>query len=398
MNSSSISARFRQLGDLAGTIGELTLAFSPWVPTTGPSAVADVTPEYLTTVLGTDHAGARVEACERLGGSTGTTDRVRLGLTWNPIGAAAGLPNRVFVKSTPLSAKNRAMVGPLKMGVNEVRFYGSARSELDAIAPIAYAASSSLGGRFLLVLEDLTLRGCQPFSLSDEVGLDHLQGVVRCLASLHATFWGSPRFAGDLAWVAIESRRPAHGLLTSLHRRARRRFLDGRESVDGPVQRLAAELTGNEQAIIMRREQGPQTLLHGDCHLGNTYRLADSQSGLLDWQIVHRGSGLREIAYFLGSGAPVALRRTHERDLLKLYLESLRERGVRNTPTFSQAWEQYRFWISYAWDAVQLTRTWPGLQVQANMDASWERVNAAVRDLEVADAVRSAIAAHSPGV
>lgn len=283
------------------------------------------------------------------------------------------------------------MVGPLQMAVNEVRFYRSARKDLADVAPLAWATHCDRGARFLLVLEDLALRGCRAFALADNCDLDHLRGMMIALATVHARFWESPRFESDLAWVVTERRRPAHALLTATHRRFRKRFLKSDCTAPEPVRRLAAMLTEHEQRVIERREHGPLTLVYGDCHLGNTYQLADGSSGLLDWQIVHRGAGLREVAYFLGSGAPIELRRRHERELIDLYLDTLASLGVRDVPSRALAWDDYRFWLSYAWDAVQLTLMWPGLQAQANMDASWSRVCAAVCDLDVADAVKRAV-------
>lgn len=365
----------------------MALSLSPWVPSTGPVHARHIGRDWLQHTLAHAHPGAVLEAFARIGGTTGTTDRTRLRLRWNEAGVAAGLPKTVFVKCTPLSAKNRAMVGPLQMAATEVRFYRGPRADLGEIAPTAHATNIGRGARFLLLLEDLIDRGCEPYSLHQDVGLEHLEAMMQVFGELHGRFWQSPRFETDLVWLPTERHRPAFGLLQWFHRRARRRFLDGRESAPSTVLALAKALSDHEEEIAGCREAGPLTLVHGDCHLGNTYRTADGRGGLLDWQIVHRGAGLREIAYFLGTGAPIELRRRHERELIALYLDALGRHGVRHPPTPDAAWEAYRFWIAYGWDAVQLTRTWTGLQTPAAMEASWTRINAAVGDLDVASAV-----------
>lgn len=372
-------------------ISEILWSLSPWVPRSGPVAVSHLEPQWLGAQLAGAAPGARIERIEALDGTSGTTDRRRLALHWNDVGVRAGLPTRVFIKSTPLTASSRVMVGPLRMATNEVRWYDSVGPELIDIAPRAYASYATRGARFMLVLEDLSERGCRPYSLADEVELEHLQGMMVALAKLHARFWDSPRFGADLAWVVPERQRPAHALLTKTHRRFRKRFLKPDCTDTAAVRRLATVLSDHEDAVVARRERGPLTLVHGDSHLGNTYRLDDGSSGLLDWQVVHRGQGLREVAYLLGTGAPIELRRRHERELIALYLDTLASPGVKHPPAAEAAWDDYRFWLSYSWDAVQLTRMWPGLQTPAAMDASWLRACAAVEDLDVAAVVEHAV-------
>jgi hypothetical protein len=103
--------------------GELLAAVLPTLPGSGPTAAADVTAGWLTRHLARKTPGAVAQRISPLGGTTGTTDRRRLAVEWNESGRAAGMPDHLFVKSTPLSAKNRTMVAALGMAVNEARFY-----------------------------------------------------------------------------------------------------------------------------------------------------------------------------------------------------------------------------------------------------------------------------------
>jgi predicted unusual protein kinase regulating ubiquinone biosynthesis (AarF/ABC1/UbiB family) len=55
----------------------------------------------------------------------------------------------------------------------------------------------------------------------------------------------------------------------------------------------ATELFGDIWARYIRTlapdvSRAPQTLLHGDPHIGNTYVLPDDTVGFLDWQMVRR--------------------------------------------------------------------------------------------------------------
>ncbi|MCW2831059.1 MAG: hypothetical protein JWP31_1751 [Aeromicrobium sp.] len=367
---------------------DLGWSVSPWAPAPKPHRASDVTPAFVTSSFGVP--GAQVESLTDLDGTSGTTDRRRLAVSWNATGTAAELPSSVFVKSTPLTAKNRAMVGPLSMAVNEVRFYDEARPQLPAdVAPIAYATRSGRGARHLLLLEDLVARGAQTLALSDDCDLAHARGVVTALAQLHAAFWDSPRFATDLGWLAPQTSRPGFALLGMTFRRVRRSLLSSTTvTLSAAVRDMATVVNQHDKALYAHWLRGPQTFLHGDSHLGNTYRLADGTSGLLDWQVVHRGPGLREVSYFLGNSVPIELRREHEADLLRLYLATLAEAGVPDVMTFEQAWDDYRFFLFDAWDSAAICVLWPGLQTAANVEASFARANAAVDDHHVADVLR----------
>lgn len=378
--------------DASLMLGRAATSVFPWVPSLGPMQATDIKKSWLQKQIATGINGAELVSTTLLSGDSGTTDRQHLGLEWNEAGKKADLPSVVFIKSTPKTASSRLMVGPLKMASNEVQFYRTARHFLDDEAPKVYASNIGMGARFLLVLEDLSARGCQTFMLADEAPLSHLRGMMVALAGLHAAFWESPRLDQDLAWLDRERSRPGFRMMMAVHRRFRQRFINGKEMASAPVSELARVLTAYEDEVVCVRERGPHTLVHGDTHLGNTYILNDGRSGLLDWQIAHRGQGLREVAYFLGTGAPIELRRQHEQELLNLYLDTLRSKGVVLDLDFNEAFDTYRFWLAYGWDAVQLTRNWEGLQTKESMDRSWERINAAVEDLDVAAAVRAAVA------
>jgi len=382
----------RRAGAVAGSIGQVVLGLAPWVPAPRPHDGAALRPDWLTRQLGEQVPGAAVDHIEVLDGTTGTTDRLRLALRWNETGRAASLPASVFVKSTSRSPKNRTMVGALWMAVNEVKFYGTARAELGDVAPEAYVAHAGVGARFLLVLEDLVARGARPFGLGDDCDLAHARAMMRTLADVHATFWESPRFATDLAWAAPVTRRPGMTLLAFQFRRVRRKMLESPERFGLPpaVRRLARVVNDHDDALYRRWERGSLTLLHGDSHLGNTYALPDGRAGLLDWQVVFRGPGVREVAYFLATSAPTHLRREHERALLRVYIDTLRENGV-DAPSFDAAWDDYRFFVYDAWDSAAITVLWPGLQPSQTVARSFERATAAVVDLEVDKAVEHAL-------
>jgi hypothetical protein len=241
--------------------GELVAAVLPALPGSGPSSAADVTTEWLTRHLASTTPGAAAQHISPLGGTTGTTDRQRLSVEWNDSGRAAGLPDHLFLKSTPLSAKNRTMVAALGMAVNEARFYNEAADELGSIAPRAWYARAGVGARFLIVLEDIVAAGGRPYALADICDIDHAQGLIDAFATLHARFWESPRLVGDLSWVRTWSTRPGYGVLKTFYSRglARTRSARGVLLDDlRPGARAAPHCGARSHRAIPGRSAGPR--------------------------------------------------------------------------------------------------------------------------------------------
>ena len=371
----------------ARAVAELAASAWPWVPTRGPSKSSDITAQWLTVNLGARAPGAAALSATPLDGTTGTTDRRRLAVEWNEAGKRAGLPADIFVKSSPLSAKNRG-IAALGMSVNEVRFYQQVADELVGVCPKAWYSYAGMGARFLIVLEDIVADGARPYALADRCEIEHARGLVDAFAKLHSRFWESPRLNGDLNWVRTWSTRPGNAVLKSFYKRGRRGALRlDRAEATPAVHSTAVALDVNTDAYYREFGAGPLTLLHGDSHLGNTYSLPDGRSGLLDWQVIWRGPGLREVTYWMITGLDSDIRRANERDLLERYLEGLRAGGVIDVPSREEAFQRYRLFSAEAWDATAMTIAWPGLQAPESAEAGWRRACVAVEDLDTAGVV-----------
>ncbi|HEX5066296.1 MAG TPA: hypothetical protein VFY49_09290 [Myxococcota bacterium] len=356
--------------------------------------MSEVDAAWLTAVLAKDTRGARVLHVEDRGGSSGTTDRRRLALTWNDAGFEAGLPAHLFVKATSPSAKNRTMVAALSMAMQEVRFYEQVRPSLGDIAPRARYACAGHGARFVLLLDDLLEEGARPIASGDACTVAHARAVIDALARLHAAYWRSPRLATDLAWARPMVSRPGFPLLANQFRRVRRTFLaeSDRRGVGSRLRRMLRLLNGHDLALYRSWSAGPQTLVHGDSHFGNTYALPDGRAGLLDWQVVFRTRGIREVSYFVTAALDRAERSAHERQLVERYIDRLAAAGVPDPPSYAEAWDDYRFFVHDAWDSVALTMLWSGLHPPAALAAGYERACAAVDDLAVDEIVERRIA------
>ncbi len=358
-----------------------------------PADLDDLTPSVLGAALADRVPGVVVErvdivAAKHAGeGVASTADRVIVDLTYAP-GTSGDLPERLVLK-TMLASPH----APRAMYENEVRFYRDIRDTLDIETPRVFASHfDPPTGRFGLLLEDLTARGARFPSALDPVSLTEVRSILGNLASLHARFWDSPRFAADLSWVPTPMSGgmfevfDAIGLELIEDQVARHPF---KAELIAPLGRTVAQMWEPLWRVQRLHTLAPTTLLHGDPHIGNTYLLPGEQGGLLDWQLMVRGSWAHDVTYVLITALDTEVRRTHQRDLLAEYLELLASAGAAPVPTLDAAVAQYR--AAALWGLVIGWLICPpenyGPEITA---ANITRLVAAVEDLETFAAIAAA--------
>jgi len=355
-----------------------------------PSNLQDLTPEVLEAALAVRAPGVVVEgveivAAKRCGeGVASTADRLVLDLSY-AAGTGVDLPRRMILK-TMLASPH----APPAMYENEVRFYREIRDDLDIETPAVFAGHFDPStGRFGLLLEDLTARGARFPSALDRVSLDEVRSILSHLATLHARFWDSPRFGADLSWVATPTSGgmfdvfDAIGLELIEDQVTRHPF---KAELIEPLGRNLPQMWELLWRVQERHTSALTTLLHGDPHLGNTYLLPGSRGGLLDWQLMMRGSWAHDVTYLLVTALDPEIRRAHQRDLLAEYLGQLAAAGVDGLPSAEDAFEQYR--AAALWGLVIGWLICPPENYgQPITEANITRTVAAVDDLETFAAI-----------
>jgi len=174
----------------------------------------------------------------------------------------------------------------------------------------------------------------------------------------------------------------------------KRLFKQGHE-MPASTRRATEFFCDNRPALDRAWEALPFTLVHGDCHMGNTYAKdlgsADSGAGLYDWQNIHKMNGLRDVAYYTIQALSPESRRTHERALLETYLDALAENGAGTAaPSYTEAFDTYRMLAFDGWLAAYTTLAIGGLQEQAAMEICFARCATALDDLDTEQALRAA--------
>jgi len=385
-----------QLG-VAKTVAQIgaTIVRERWWPVpapdtadTVPRSAEAISPRWLTSTLCTNVPSAAVLAVEVVGGDNGTSARRALKVAYNDAGRDAGLPERLFSKSTA-TFYSRLLLGITGIAEGESLFYNDVRPSLKLRSPNAYYAGfDPRSYRSLVLLEDLAVQGWSfPDPLDNPVTRGDAEDMVAELAAYHSALWDSTRLDRELRTL-----RPALEWQENLNRKVgfEKRTLKGleraRDVVPEVLYRRRDEVYAAFMASLALHRNGSTTLLHQDLHLGNWLRDEDGRMGLYDWQCVARGNWALDYSYALAGALDSEDRRNWEEDLLRSYLERLRDGGVHTPPTFDEAWLAYRqqsmhglvFGLFTLGDSVLE----PELQPRDYTLAAIERISQHVADLD----------------
>ncbi len=325
-----------------------------------PTEIEHLTAGWFSEVLGRDVADATV-----VDRSSGTTGRARVLLRGEP-----GVPESVFVKLPPFDEQQRALVDKTGMGVAEARFYRDLAAGVAARVPEVWFAEAD-DHDYVMVLEDLVATGCRfPTPDDDDIATRALD-IVEQLAALHGPYWESERFAtgGDLEWLAERGTRGGGGGRVFVQR-----AIDTIADQFGEAfHRIAAIYLSRAPDIVRLWREGAGTLVHGDAHIGNLFVdvAAGNRTGFLDWAVVCRAPGMRDVSYVLCNSVPVDVRERIEHDVIDRYCEILVGQGVVLDP--EEAWNQHRLHAVYSW--VSATST-------AGMGSKWQPLAVGLRATE----------------
>jgi aminoglycoside/choline kinase family phosphotransferase len=311
-----------------------------------PRSVDGLSNEILTDALQDLQPGIEVLAYEILRveqcgeGAASTADQVFLNLRYGGV-VPEGIPRQVLLKTMLISAH-----APPEMYENEVVFYRDIRPDLTLETPRVFASEfDRSSGHFGVIMEDLTQRSAFFPNASHDISVQQIKSILRTLATLHGSFWQSQRLTSDLQKIAT----PVAGGMSNIFRQHGYELVADQVSQHPFKQALISPLGLSledmwDRLCLFQDEtlQEPQTLLHGDTHIANTYLLPDDKGGLYDWQLMVRGNWAHDVSYLIATGLTAELRRQHGKALLQYYLDLLREQNLPNLPDPDQAWYLYR--------------------------------------------------------
>lgn len=328
------------LAGKAALVGAISLAEKLRAPSITsrddvPISGRQVTTDWLTSVLCRDILGAKVLTAAFPGGSSGSSERVAIRVTYNEAGKAAALPENVFTKASA-TYKQRLLMGGAGILEGETRFYMGLRDKSTVEAPRGYwGRVDRRSWRSIAVMEDIAAtKGARFWEPTAAFSRAQITDLVKELAKLHAPLWGDPGIT--------ELNTPADYINRTSS------FLDIRRRCEVGMQRaeavIPAGLLGQSDRLFeatvrsmdISSYEMPRTLLHGDCHAGQTYITSTGKMGIGDWQIILQGGWAYDFAYLVNSGCEPDDRRQWQESLIQAYIDTLREVGG-STITFDAA-------------------------------------------------------------
>ena len=301
-----------------------------------PASMTEINATWIQHILSIHQPGVIVDDVEHLAVVHGSATKVRVGITYRN-GTQGSLPPSVMVK-IGLEPHSEWVAGMEVYDV-EANSYGHVLPQFDFGAPKCYYQEIQQDpSQVAIVLEDLTLRGAEFGDAQRPYTVEQVISGVQALANIHAGTWNAPGIAtkwlkpvltwGEIiplgGWVEDPDRLLAEprgfAVPVALHNRAKikEKFHDYCRSV----------------------LEGPQCVLHGDAHVGNSF-IADGKVNFFDWQCSAIGHWSHDIGYFMLSALDVPDRRDHEERILRAYLEELQRLGI-EPPTFAEAMAAYK--------------------------------------------------------
>ena len=282
-----------------------------------PSHPDAVTPEWLGAILGVRVASVRWEPIGT--GQVGDSVRFHLG--------GDGAPATMAAKFPAADAASRSTAAMFGLYRKEVEFYRQAAPTLDVRVPRVHCAEvDESGSEFILLFED-----CGPARQGDQLAscsLADAQAAIGQAAALHATSWANEALL-SADWIQLP---PDLGpRVAAMYGEAQAAFRSRYCDLLEPELMAVCDALAEAREAWFTRQAPPQCLIHGDFRLDNM--LFDIRDGsepitVLDWQTATIGRAMTDIAYFMGCGLGEAMWRSHESELLDLYLSEMQRRGV----------------------------------------------------------------------
>lgn len=259
-------------------------------------------------------------------------------LSWQSGADGDAQPTRVYAKLPCAELATRAFAHATGFWEAEVTFCRRIASRVPIRVPRVFAALHR-GARFVLLLENLqTLPGVQLFINRDMAAGTTPAVARRCIATfaeLHAAFWGLSHDERD--------RLLPLRLHTYLAPGARERNRALNAAAIAPAHRAAPDVFTARHADLCRRAiekwdallevwyAEPLSLIHGDSHLANCFEYDAPEGrriGLLDFQGVSWGQGIRDVQYFLIDSLDPAVLAGCEEEMIRCYVDALAKHGV----------------------------------------------------------------------
>ncbi len=317
----------------------------PPTPIDLPLSAGDLTDDWLTRAL---RCAAVVGVNERVQASA--VEPVATGAASQTVRVSAVVadarnptPLRLIVKlptSNPTIARANRIAG---WSAHEIDFYRNCSPRLTVLTPKFYFGHVDADGKGVLVLEDLS-HDVTLTAGDIDAGCSQRQAeqVLRTLADLHqpSTFRQLASASWPPPFMHIAQRQ--QGADPRADRWARWRAERG-ESLGERARRVGDRMARGAVSSIRRVADSSPVLLHGDCKADNMFFRQSGEPIIFDWQLVSRGAGAFDVAFFFSSSVAPEVRRSLEMTSLRTYYD---EAAI--TPAYDAWFDLYRHCVNVA--------------------------------------------------
>lgn len=313
-------------------------------PAAAPATPGDITAAWLNQVLSADMLGGGeiVDlSTSDIGEGTGIFGEIsRVGLTI--AGGDSSAPSSIVAKMACTEPANLEVALMLGIYDREINMFEHVVDETPVRTPVCHYAERLDGGRFVLLMEDLSAE----YDVGDQIvgaTIAQAEATVDMLADFHAHWWGSPRL-DEFDWLPrpdapfYKTAVPGiyHAGLPILQ-------AEWTDRVPSASIELATAIGDKFDALLDRTAGGPETLIHTDTRLDNIFFAKDGSGdvAIIDFQLALRGRGAADIAYLIGTSVPQPEAKEHWESLLRRWHDRLTGNGVTDY-SFDDALLHYR--------------------------------------------------------
>ncbi|PNP51921.1 hypothetical protein FNYG_15862 [Fusarium nygamai] len=332
-----------------------------------PLTVKELTASWFTKILGKPVKDAAIVETIH-----GTASKILIKLTFED--SVDNTPTRVCVKggfNPALLASLPFMFAVYRL---EAEFYYHLAPKIGIPLPsTVYTGTDTANGQGIVVLADLKAQGYTFGNPLEAWPVNRVKASVEQLAALHASTWGDKGEDIPSLSETVSLRDAILGLITP--EEWDKRFAPGTRPPVPEYMEDRERITAVFKAL-WSSDTKLNCLVHGDAHIGNTFISPSGEPGFLDWQVIHAGSAMHDVAYFVIGSLSIEDRRNHEKELLQSWLDALYRSGGPELQ-LEEVWGEYQrqAFHGFAW-----TLAGPMMQSREIVNVMTERHCAAIVD------------------
>jgi hypothetical protein len=310
-----------------------------------PLELEELDAAWLTAALFQGRPGAKVEAFEIVDIRRGFTTLVRLKLTFNEAGRAAGVPSTVMLKAgfEPHSRKRA------RTYVMEAVGYRDVWPVLGLRTPTCYFVDAEPErAQAIMILEDLAARGVTFGEALKPQTYEQVERRLTRLAEVHAKTWDSADVKPGGRFENVVSNGAAMLLkymqdVGYLDAEGWQAFADMPRGAAVSAEFLDKEWVRRGMSHLAAISVDlPHCVIHGDTHQCNLYEDPDGEPGFFD-SIPRREPAYFELGYTITCALDAADRRKYDLALVRHYVRELSRCGV--DVDFDDTVKYYRMYL-----------------------------------------------------